>query len=572
MDSSRLAMLNRLETVFPTGEQGVGYAAGQFLNSMVDLAANPADSATRQVVLAQAGEVAARFSAAGSQLDALQVAVREDLKATVAEVNQLARSVAELNQRIASLVGLGQPPNDLLDQRDKVISDLSRHLQLSTVQADDGTLALFIAGGQRLVLGTQVQPLSVIVDPADPSRSALGIAESGFVRRLHGEELGGGSIAGLLRFQNHDLVDARTQLGQMAAALAGAVNAQQALGLDLGDPPRSGVPIFGVGAPQALAESNNAVDGAGRFIGQINLSVTDASLLKASEYDLRADPGGAPGVWQLTRLADGLVRSISSGDVLDGLRIDIGPPAPAATDRFLLQPVSRAANGMKRVLDDVRGLAAASPVTATAAATNSGSASVAALRVVSASLDPNLSASITFSSDSGDYNWELRDRLSNALVSSGSGVWSAGAPIALNGFELDLNGVPRSGDRLGVGKTLYPGVSNGNALAFVALRDRALIGREPLAGGGVGGGANITDAYASLMAGIGVRVQSATSAQQISGAVADQAEVARSAKSGVNLDEEAARLIQYQQSYQAAAKILQIAQSIFETLLQTAGR
>jgi flagellar hook-associated protein 1 FlgK len=264
------------------------------------------------------------------------------------------------------------------------------------------------------------------------------------------------------------------------------------------------------------------------------------------------------------------VRSIASGDVLDGLRIDIGPPAPAATDRYLLQPVTRAANGMRRVLDDVRGLAAASPLSASTPAGNSGTGNVAALRVVSASADPDQTATIRFTSDTGDYSWELRDRVTSALQSSGVGTWTAGSPIALNGFELDLNGVPRSGDAFSVGKTLYPASNNGNALAFTALRDAELVGRGPLSAGGVGGGSSITDAYAAAMANIGVRVQGARSTADISGAVAAQAEASRSAKSGVNLDEEAARLIQYQQSYQAAAKILQIAQNIFDTLLDAA--
>jgi flagellar hook-associated protein 1 FlgK len=571
MDQSRLDLLRQLEAALPIGEQGVGHAAGQFLNAMVDLSARPTDAATRQVVLARAGEAADRLAAAGRQLDVLQSAVSEELRSHVAQVNQLAGSIAELNQRIASVLGLGHTPNDLLDQRDQALAELSTRLQLSTVEADDGTLTVFIAGGQRLVLGTQTQPLTVQVDPTDATRAALGLSESGFVRLLQVQELGGGAVAGLLRFQNEDLVDARTGLGQLAAALAGKVNGQQALGLDLRDPPGSGAPIFAAGAPAALPDARNAVDGAGQFIGQVDLTVTDATQLRASEYALRADPAGAPGVWELTRLQDGLVRSIVSGDVVDGMRIDIGVPAPAATDRFLLQPVTRAANGMRRVLDDVRGLAAASPLSADAAAGNAGSGSVAALRVVSSSADPDLSATITFTSDSGDYSWELRDRVTNLLQSSGVGVWSAGTPIALNGFELDLNGVPRSGDAFSVTQTLYPASNNGNALAFTALRDAALVGRAPLSGGGIGGGATLTDAYAALLADVGVRVQGAASTSEISAAVAAQAEAARSAKSGVNLDEEAARLIQYQQSYQAAAKILQIAQSVFDTLLEATG-
>ncbi len=428
---------------------------------MVIEPANPSDAATREVVLARALDVASRFAAAGQQLDVLQQQVGEQLRSSVAQVNRLSANIAELNQRISVAQGLGQPPNDLLDQRDQALSDLSQQLQLSTVRADDGSVTVFVASGQRLVMRAQAQRLSVQPDPSDATRAVIGLSDGGSLRLLQTQELGGGSVAGLLRFQDEDLVDARTLMGQLAAALAGKVNAQQALGLDMGTPPGIGAPIFSAGAPVAVPNANNATS------GQVSLSIIDASQLRASEYALSADPGGAPGVWQLTRLQDGFVSSIHSGQVVDGMRIDIGSPpapAPAAGDRFLLQPVTRAANDMQRVLDDVNGIAAASSSSA-----------------------------------------------------------------------------------------------NGNALAFTALREAAMVG-----------GSTITDAYASAMADIGVRVQGASSSAQISSAVAAQAESARSANSGVNLDEEAARLIQYQQSYQAAAKILQIAQTIFDTLLDAA--
>jgi flagellar hook-associated protein 1 FlgK len=565
MDAARLELLQRLEAAFPTGEAGLGHAAGQFLNAMTDLAARPADAATRQVVLARAHDAAQAFAAAAAQLDSLQLALREDAAAQVAEVNGLARQLAQLNQRIAGVVGLGQPPNDLLDQRDRLLAELSTHLQISTVGADDGTVAVFVAGGQRLVLGNEAQPLVAMRDPADPSRVALGLTEGGVVRRLPESELGGGAIAGLLQFQNRDLVDARTQLGQLAAALADQVNRQQALGLDLSDPPGAGAPIFAVGPARVLPDADNAVDGSGQFIGQVGLTVTDATRLVASEYALRADPSGVPGAWQLTRLADGLVRTVASGDEVDGLRIDIGVPPPQAGDRYLLQPLSHAADTMRRVLDDPRGVAAAAPVTATAGGANRGTATIAALRVVDPAIDANRSASITFTDDSGAYDWELRDRVTNALLASGSGSWSAGVPIALNGFELSLDGVPKSGDAFAVARTDYPAANNGNALAFVGLRDAAIVGRGP-----GGGGATLTDAYAAMLANLGVRVQSADSAARTSATVAQQAQDAATARSGVNLDEEAARLIHYQQSYQAAAKILQVAQAVFDTLLESA--
>jgi flagellar hook-associated protein 1 FlgK len=570
MDRARFEQLQRLEGVFPLGEAGIGHATNEFLNAMADLASRPQDASARQVVLARAADVAARYADAGGRLDTLQAGVTQDLKASVAQANELAARVAQLNQQIASALGSGHTPNDLLDQRDRVVAELGQHVQLTTIPADDGTLGVFVAGGQRLVLGNQASKLQVATDPMDTTRAAVGIVENGTVRTLDGPLLGGGRIAGLLRFQNDDLAAARNLLGQMAVALAGSVNAQQALGLDARQPPGAGAAIFAAGTPQALAATSNQRDASGNYLASVALDIVDPSQVQAAEYDFRPDPATS-GNYLLTRRSDGLVRSIASGDVVDGVRITVGTPAPAATDRFLLQPVTRAATAMQRVLDDPRGVAAASPLSAAAVAGNTGTASVASLRMVSTAANPQLNATVAFTSGTGAYTWELRDRDTDALVSSGTGTWTAGSPITINGAELSLNGVPASGDAFTIGKTVQPAGNNGNALAFVALRDAALVGRTLDGGGSLVGGDTFTDAYASALGDIGVRVQGARTASEISAQVASDAESDRAGNAGVNLDEEAARLIQFQQSYQAAAKVLQVAQSIFDTLLRTAG-
>ena len=559
-DQARLEQLDRLEKVFPPGEQGLGYAAGALLNAMVDLASRPQDSSGREVVLARVQDLASRFATAGAQLDSLQNGVTQDLQTGVAAVNQLTQRIADINEQIAALSGRGQPANDLLDQREQLVSQVSAYVQVTTIPASDGSLGVFMAGGQRLVLGKQATQITAVPDPYDVQRQGIGIMDNGVARPLPSELVGAGSLGGLLRFQNEDLASARNQLGQLATALSASLNQQQALGLDLRNPPGSGAPLLAVGAPQALPATSNARDAAGNFIASVSMTVTDASQLQASEYELRSDPATA-GQYLLIRRSDAVQRSIASGDVVDGLTITVGTPAPAANDRFLLQPVTRAANDTRRVLSDPRGLAAASPLEAVRGVANAGSATVGSLSVVSASVNPQNTASIAFTNSSGAYAWELRDRSSNALVSSGTGTWVPGAPIALNGFELRLDGVPASGDSFSVAQTAQPQANNGNALALAALRDQRMVG-----------GQTITDAYASMMAGVGVRVQGARSASEISQSVASNAEAQRSSQVGVNLDEEAARLLQFQQSYQAAAKILQVAQSLFDTLLQVAAR
>jgi len=574
-DQTRLDQLQQLENVFATGTDGIGYAAGQFLNAMSDVANNPQDTSARQVVLSRAQDLVSRFSNAGVQLDALQSGVTQDLKNSVTAVNGLAQQIAKVNEQIAAAQGFGHTPNDLLDQRDQLVSQLSQYVQVSTIAADDGSLGVFIAGGQRLVLGNQAMQLTTVPDPFDPSRSGVGIVEANGTRALPNELLSGGSIAGLLSFQNNDLVHARDLLGQMATALATRVNEQQALGLDLGQPSGPGAPIFALGAPQSLPASTNAKDASGNYAASVALTISDATAAKAADYRLSYD-GSA---WTLTDPDDSSFAprsftpaQLTAGVTVADLGITIGPltGTVAAGDRFALQPVARSINGMKVVLDDPRGIAAACPVTATLGVANTGTATIASLRAVSPSLDTSLTANISFTSDTGDYSWQLVDG-SGSVSSSGTGTWTAGQPIALNGFELQLNGVPKTGDTVSVGKTLYPATNNGNALAMVALRDETLVGRTMQSNGTLTGGNTITDAYANALADIGVRVQSAKSSSAISGATAAQAEAARSSKAGVNLDEEAARLIQYQQGYQAAAKVLQVAQQVFDTLLQIGG-
>jgi len=562
-DTARLDRLQQLESVFAGGDLGLGQAAGSLLNAMVDLASRPQDLAARNVVLGRAGELAQHFSSAAAQLDNIQSGVAQELGAQVTQVNELARQIAGVNDRIAVALGSGQSPNDLLDLRDRLLSDLSSHLQITTVAADDGSVAVFAGGGQRLVLGGQASTLQLTPDPYDASRVALGITEGATVRPLSASLVGAGSIGGLLRFQDDDLVRARTMLGQLGAAIAGSLNNQQALGLDLGVPPGAGAPLVSIGAPQALPAQTNARTGGGAFVSTVTLTTVDASQLLASEYDLSNNGSG----WQLTRRLDGFTQTVVDDQVVDGFRIDLGTPAPAATDRFLLQPVTRAAGSMARVLSDPRGLAAASPVTASGAGGNTGSATVASLDVVSPTVDPSQTATITFTSGSGAYNWELRDQATNALLSSGSGTWSAGLPIALNGFELNLAGVPASGDVFTVAQTAFPASNNGNALALANLRDAMLVGRVGNGSGGLTGGMNITDTWAAAMADIGVRAQGAMTASSISTQVADAAKQAWSERSGVNLDEEAAKLMFYQQGYQAAAKVLSVAQTLFDTLL-----
>jgi len=169
-DEARAAQLQRLESVFATGEAGLGYAAGQFLNAFVDVASSPQDAAARQAVLSRAGDLAQRFKAAGDKISDLQSGLVQDLGIAVNSVNTLAKGVADWNDKISSSIGLGHQPNDLLDQRDEMVRKISELVHVTTVASRDGSMSVFIGGGQRLVLGAQASKLALSTDSFDPAR------------------------------------------------------------------------------------------------------------------------------------------------------------------------------------------------------------------------------------------------------------------------------------------------------------------------------------------------------------------------------------------------------------------
>ena len=578
-DDARSTRLQQLEKAFGTGENGLGYAANKVFGSFVDVASAPQDSSARQVVLANIGDLVTRFRASSDQIESMQNNVATDLRDGVVSANALAHRVADLNQQIRTLGSLGQAPNDLLDQRDQAINDLSKIIQTTTVKADDGSIGVYVAGGQKLVDNTTVNTLVAGQDSLDPRQVAISLQTSKSSLPLSASAIGAGSLVGMLKFQSTDVVDARNQLGQLASAISGALNQQQSLGLDNRPVPGTGAPLLSVGTGRVLASANNAavngvpvaslLNGSGQRVSSVSFTVTNPQALQASDYQLVADPSLPAGSYALTRMTDGTKWTVQDASVVDGFRVNIASPVPAASDTFVLQPVGNSAANLRQVMDDPRGIAAATPVVAVTGTANAGTATISSIQATSTSINRNLTTTITFTGSAGQYSWTAIDSTGAVPPASGTGVWATGQAIALNNWSLQLSGVPASGDTLTVSPTLYPARNNGNANALAALTDGLVVGQSVQANGSVSGGSSVSDAYANLLANLGVSVQSAKVSADLSSSLADQAKAAQTSDSGVNLDEEAAKLIQFQQSYQAAAKMLQVAQTIFDQLLQT---
>jgi flagellar hook-associated protein 1 FlgK len=560
-DTERLAQLKQLEDVFQGGEAGLGSAISDMMNAFSDVANAPTDLSARAVVLTRVDEATARIRTAESRMTDLRRGVGSELASAVASVNSLAARISKVNQEIARTNGSGQAPNDLLDQRDQLIKDLNGYVQTSSVAADDGTVSIFLASSQPLVLGTSVRPVALGTDAfGDPSKAKLTLTQGSSTTVLEEATLGGGKLAGLLRFQNSDLQDAGQLLGRLALAIGTAVNAQHRLGLDLKGAAGGDLIQMGPIPDGRPAKSNTG--NATVAVAVQTIPSSGASSLLASDYQINFTGSSAGSV---TRLSDGLVTEFTTTPIkIDGLDLTITGTA-AQGDSFLLKPFSAVAATIATAFASPGALAMSSPVAARAGSSNLGTLALASL--VTRSVPAPAAVTLTFTAP-GTYTRSDTGATTYPYTAGQAIEYSpATATTSASGWSLTLKGAAVAGDTFVVGSNASvqpnadPRLNAGNALSLLALRDAALFE-----------GSAMTDGYAGLMAQVGVMVQGASYAADVSQSIANNVEQDRSSVAGVNLDEEAAKLLQYQQAYQASAKMLQIAQGVFDALLQSLGR
>ena len=560
-DVARADKLKQLESIFSGGTSGLGASINDMLNAFSDVASSPTDLTARTVVLTRVDETAARMRSASQSLDDLQAGVTQELGQKINAINSLAQSIADVNGEIAKTNGLGQPPNDLLDRRDQLIRELNGYVQTTSIAADDGTVGVFVGGSQALVLGTTVSPVSLIKDDfGDQFSNKLAINRDGTLIPLNENALGGGEVPGLLRFQNDDLMEGRNLLGRLTMAVSTAMNTQHQLGLDLNG--NVGGNIFtpttfnglNVLQPVAPATLNGGASNP-------TLSIADVTQFVASDYEMNFSSATAGSI---TRRSDGVTTAFdfvaTNPVILDGMAIteNLGPAV--AGDRFLFKPFATSASNISSVFSTPAALAVASPVAGSMGTTNTGSLQQVS---ITARTNPptNVPVTLTFTSPS-TYTRSDMGPIVYTYTSGQSIEGTVPATTPLSEWSVTLQGIPQANDTFTIQAmpAAYARLNAGNATAMMDLRDVAMFD-----------GAALTDGYAGLMSQIGIRTQSANYAATVSASIAANLERDRASVSGVNLDEEAANLLQYQQAYQAAAKVIQIAQTIFDTIIRELG-
>jgi flagellar hook-associated protein 1 FlgK len=549
-------LAGRVDNILADPATGLTPALDRFFAAVQDVANNPGSIPERQVLLGEANVLADRFAYLDDRFADLDGEVNVRLEDGVREINGLARSIAQLNDRIVTELGRsgGRPPNDLLDRRDRLIGDLAELVGVTTLEQDDGAINVSIGSGQPLVIGNTANTLAAFRDPRDVSRVNVGLGAFGAQTDIT-SSITGGQLGAVLSFRGDVLDEARSNLGLIATGIAESFNAQQRLGQDLnGD---LGVNFFRPPEPRVIENALNA--GA----GDVTASISDAVNLTGDQYRLTFDGT----TYTLTNTATNA--SVSSAVPtptleLEGVSVTVNT-APSANDEFLIDPVGESASLFAVEFTDPRLIAAAAPVRSAALLSNTGSGELDDLRVTgTGSLPLGSAVTLTFAADNGNGvpGFVVGGALTGA-IDFNPATDANGLEVTLGDLAFTLRGTPGVNDTFTIANNVDGTGDNRNALALAALQSERTL---------AGGTASYQDVYAAFVADVAVRTRQAQSTADTEGALLERAISARDSAQGVNLDEEAADLIRFQQAYQAAAQIIAVADEVFQTLLNATSR
>lgn len=638
-----LQHLKEIDDIVADASAGVSPAMQDYFSAVQNVATNPSSLPSRSALIASGQTLVNRFQVFDQRLYEQRSALNGEISNTVASVNALAKQIASINGQITLASGMGQPPNDLYDQRDKMVQDLNKLVRSTTIAQSDGSINVFIGSGQNLVVGGRNFELAAVPSTTDPERTTVVYNQNGNYVYLSEDALDGGELGGLLTFRSESLDLAQNSLARVAMGLVSTFNAQHKAGMDLNG--NIGMNFFDYARANSLTYTNQfgganysitsqtdtvpssdfalaytgtdytltrlsdnttvnitaaqmsagfsglgvtvqQTGGAASTAGTLSWSfppsigtiaesskntgsgtltgyISDVSQLKDSNYELYYDGSN----YVLNRLSDDQRTTFTAAQVAagpvsaDGMTFSIGGTW-SLNDRQSVQPYKSFVSSLGVRITDPREVAAGSPVRMTSDVANTGSAKLTQPTIDSPSAGLTTNAgvnaavrnpvTIQFTSST---TFDATDTTTGVVTSY---AYSAGMTLSMNGWSLKIDGSPALGDVFTVNANTAGSEDNRNALSLGQLQTTKLLS---------GGTATYQDTYAQMVATIGIQTNEASIMSDAQATMLSQAETSRDSVSGVNLDEEAANLLRYQQAYMAASKVIQIAQQAFEEVL-----
>jgi len=559
--STYYAQIQQIDNVVADPNAGLSPALQNFFSAVNNVSNSPDSVPARQSLISGANSLVARFQSLNQQLSDLNTSVNSQIGYSVTQINSYASQISVLNQSIVvAQSATGQPPNDLLDQRDQLVTQLNQQIKATVVKQSDGSFSVFVGNGQPLVVGTQTFKMTTQTSAADPTKLDVAYTYyNGTTTAINSSSLQGGNLGGLIAFRDEALTNTQNALGRVAMAVAGTFNQQHQLGQDLTG--ALGTNLFVNSSPQVTSNANNT--GTATVTASVVVGA-DYTALTGSDYTLRFNGGTS---YTLTRLSDNQVTNYPAGltaTPVDGLTLSSTAGA-AAGDSYLIRPTLNGARDISVAITDPAKIAAALPVRSNATLANLGSGQISAPSVnqpAPVTPDPlhpltdlNLQqpVTITFNNPPSTYT----------VTGTGAGLpatvaYTAGANISYNGWSVQISGAPAATDTFTIGSNTNATSDGGNVLRLAALQTQNTV---------AGGTTSYQGAYSQLVNYVGSKTQELQITSQAQTSMVAQTVQMQQSVSGVNLDEEAANLLRYQRAYQAAGQALKIANTLFDTIL-----
>jgi flagellar hook-associated protein 1 FlgK len=539
--------ISQIDNILADPSAGLSPALQDFFAAVGEVSTNPQSVPSRQALISAGSAMVSRFQTLDLRFTEIQNGLNSQITSSVTTINSLAQQIANVNNQILTQTSsTSQPPNDLLDTRDNLVSQLNQMVQATVVKQDDGSFNVFIGNGQPLVIGTQTFNLTASPSPEDQGRIEVGYQAGTTNIILPKNSLTGGTLGGLLDFRTTTLDAAQNALGQIAVTIAKTFNDQQALGQDLKGV--LGQNFFASPTPTVIASTSNT--GAGALSGVIS----NTNTLTLSDYRIQVT-GTGPNAYSVTDVTNNTTVSgltdATLTSAIPGVTLTLGGGwAPAVGDVFSVKPTRDGAGNIALSSTiSATTIAAASPVVVNASTSNTGNATIVDSGITSVPL-PTLPITLTYNSGTNQFSYGAGPTL--VTYTPGTAMTIAG------NVSVTLNGTPGNGDIFTIGANTNGVADNRNAL---------LMGKLQTANTMAGGTTSYQGAYSQMVSQVGNKAAEVKVTSQAQQNLLTQSKNAQQGLSGVNLDEEAASLLKYQQAYQAAGKMMQIASNMFSTLL-----
>ncbi len=576
---SFLAQSNRVDGLLADSQNGINNAIQKYFTALQGVANDPASIPARQVMLSESEMMIARFDQIHSQLEAQISEVNTSISSLAQEITSLSEAIGKLNNQIAA--SSGNPPPDLLDRRDIEITKLSELVSVQTLQQDDGAINVFIGTGQSLVVGALANKLTADIDPLDPRSMRLSItagASSIDITR----SLTGGKLGGILNVVNEVIDPSFNTLGRVAIAIAESSNQQHRLGMDLNndlgtnmftdinDPILSGNRIFSSSANTGTANISINIDDPARLTDanyQLYMTGGNFQLVDLSTNSNVGAPFAPPGV---------LPGNVAFTNI--GISIDFLSGAAANGDTFEIQATRNFGRDFNVLIKSAEQIAAASPIRGEQTITNIGSGLISNLSVTDTTTTQftttpnNLAPPIRIQFDATPGEFSIYDMTTGAPVLLAGGLTGfianqknnmlalAGPPFNGYGYDVTIEGQPQPTDSFDINYNNNGSGNNANIVALGDLQNKLTLDN---------GKSNFQQGFGRIISTVGVKTQAAKIKRDAAEGLLFQSKERKASTSGVNLDEEAANLMKFQQAYQASAQVIAVARTLFQSVLDS---